>query len=101
MAQLTYPFQFILVKIFIDYIGDTSASPEKGLLIFAWVLLLSLLMISFFELSILCSNILGLSMRKGLVSLLYRKVLRLSHSSLSQITSGKLVSLSSGDMDTI
>ena len=37
-------------------------------------------------------------MRKALVGLLYRKMLRLSNQSLSATSSGRLISLSSGDM---
>ena len=101
MPQLALPLTFLLVKMFIDYIEDPIAQPERGLLIFLCVILLSLFTISFSKWSSLRSSMLGISMRKALVSLLYRKVLRLSHSSLGQTTSGKLISLSSGDMDTV
>ena len=58
-------------------------------------------MLSVVMVSLFVATNLGIIMRKALVSLLYRKLLRLSNRSLSEATSGRLISLSSGDMSVI
>lgn len=82
----------------ISWLRDEDGANYEGYLYaFLLVFMLSVALVSR-NFYLLNSGKMGVVVRKGLTGLVYQKLLRLSPKSRSEITSGKIVSLVSGDL---
>lgn len=95
------PLYLFVTKKFLEFLEDPKAHNSRGIWLVVAIctlMIISLLLRYYFTFSI---NAYGLVIRKALTGFIFRKVVKLSQSSLAKATAGKLVNLASGDMNVI
>ena len=94
--------EFALTKLFLEFLvtGDSSSSYGAELFCVLVALLLAHLFL-IHHLAYFYYSLLRVVIRKALIGLLYEKLLKLSHESVTSATVGKLISLSSGDLNQL
>ena len=92
---------YISSLLIIEWINDDNASEIQGVwrsILFLIIIFVSIMCKNMF---VLYSRLVAVDINKCVASVLYSKVLRLSQKSLALTSTGKLITLVSGELQTI
>ena len=92
---------YISSLLIIEWINDDNASEVQGVwrsILFLIIIFVSIMCKNMF---VLYSRLVAVDINKCVASVLYSKVLRLSQKSLALTSTGKLITLVSGELQTI
>ena len=88
-----------MIKLYLDSLTQVPTHEQTYSLILLVTIIVSLFLQSLLRsASSLTTTVFGLIQRKALTSLLYKKLLKLPVSRVASATSGRLITLASGDM---
>lgn len=96
-----YSLSLLFTKLFLDFLVTRDSPSAYGAQLFSILVVLLLAHLFMSHFAYLWYSVLSISLRKALIGLLYEKLLKLSHESVSSSTVGKLLSLSSGDLNQL
>lgn len=100
ISELFLAGVFVIIGLFIHWLNTDKDELEGAILTFSFILVMffSVLTLSIYQ---FYANILAVNTNRGISALLYQKMMKLSHIGLAKVSTGKLVSLVSGELQTL